>query len=342
MGNRPTIFPKQSNKKTGMVDRCEFFRKPSWHFVVERNFASSSRNFVNLEVRSSVHGESVKIPLVLEELEVPDLGNVCFGRYASVYLSDYFDFSNSESLSRDSIEELRNKADDNGVDVLWLSNLPLNENFYAVLHEFSKDREDCYFLDCIPTLGVKCHSSYGEYLLSLSKNSRRNIRRKNEALRKVGVKHRIVPLTGEKIGVFLRNQAARAQSVNLDVIANNLALLRTITDIIDMEGVQVSELYIGEKVISQLLLLIGNQTIGVLAQSFDSAYSEYSPSFCNFANLIEYAHVHGYKYVDLLRGNEDYKRHFINNVIEMRKFVLILNPSVDPTTLIPFLERFEE
>jgi len=325
-----------------MIDRSEFFQQPAWQSLVKKNFISDTRSFIDLEVTPSVFTQKVKIPLVLEELKIPGLGSVHFGRYSSVYLSDYFDFKNSEYLDIHSIEELRHKANDIGIDVLWFSNIPSNESLYSNLQEFSKSRKDCYFLDCIPSLGIKCYDTYEEYLSSLSKNSRRNIRRKNEAIKEIGAEHKVIPLGGEEIDLLLRNQFTRARNTNLDVIASNLPLSKTFKDMIGLKGVQMSEIFIDDKVISQLLLLVKEKTIAVLAQSFDEDYSQYSPGFCNFANLIAYAHGHGYKYIDLLRGDEDYKRHFSNHTIEMRKFVLILNPRLNPETLISFLQNIEE
>lgn len=325
-----------------MVDRLEFFGRPSWRSIVEKNFASDSRNFVNLEIKSSSSEGKIIVPLVIEKLEVPSVGILSFGRYSSVYLSDYLDFNGSETLNSKSVEELIDNVRRMGVDVLWLSNLPVNENLYIALQEFSGDKNDSYFINCVPSVGIKCHSSNKEYLASLSKNTRRNIRRKTQSIDELGADHSVVPISIDKTDTLLRNQEIRARNANLDVISNDSALFGAFKDIVNVEDVQISELSVGDKIISQLLLLVNGKTIGVLAQSFDDAYSQYSPSFCNLAKLIEYAHTQGFKYIDLLRGNEDYKGHFANNIIEMRKFVQILNTTIDQKTLISYLENIEE
>jgi CelD/BcsL family acetyltransferase involved in cellulose biosynthesis len=60
------------------------------------------------------------------------------------------------------------------------------------------------------------------------------------------------------------------------------------------------------------------------------------------AKTIEQAISTGISYIDFLRGDESYKQHFVNNRIDMIKFVAILNPNLDETEVISFINNYQE
>ena len=324
-----------------MSSHCEFFKNQDWHKIVKNNFKSDTRVFFDAIVPVS-GGEKAKIPLVKEEIEILQSKKIVFGRYGSVYLSDYLDFSGSHLTTKESIGNLVFQSQQMGVEVLWLSNIPKESILHQALTEYSIDKTNCYFLECIPTLGVVCADNYEDYLSSLSKNSRRNIKRKLETLSKFGVKHRIVQASKDGVSLLLKNQASRASLTSLAPLTADQSLLNTIFEASKMKDVYISELISNKDTISQLLLLVKNKTIGILIQCFDPKFAQYSPSFCNFAHLIKYAYDNDFTYVDFLRGDEEYKKHFINHEIRMEKFITILNSTIEEKSLISFIERFEE
>lgn len=96
--------------------------------------------------------------------------------------------------------------------------------------------------------------------------------------------------------------------------------------------------------LSSLLIFIDKSTksIGIYAQSFDMAWSSVSPSYCAIVKLMEYAHDHGYKYVDFLRGEEEHKSHFVDWSIPLYKYVHIFNQKLNQQNVMAYIHSCQE
>lgn len=67
------------------------------------------------------------------------------------------------------------------------------------------------------------------------------------------------------------------------------------------------------KVIAYILLLLNKPIINAFSLGFDTDYRTYSPCKLLFNQLIKYSFENGYNYLDLMRGDENYKFEWINN-----------------------------
>ena len=126
------------------------------------------------------------------------------------------------------------------------------------------------------------------------------------------------------------------------ILAEDKEFNNAVMELESNPDVKISEVKVDGDIASQLLLLFDRDQIGVFIQSFNQKFASLSPSFCNFVYLIRCAHKEGFNYVDLLRGDELYKRHFANNVIELTKFIAILNPNLDSEPVMRYIEEYEE
>ena len=114
--------------------------------------------------------------------------------------------------------------------------------------------------------------------------------------------------------------------------------------LVNVDNVYVAKLSIGSEDASMLLLFVDNvtKTIGIYMQGFDSRWTDLSPSFCAMSYLMEYAHEHGFRYVDFLRGDETYKSNFVNRQIQLDKYVFILDDEVDKADVEETIGAYEE
>lgn len=322
------------------MKRSEYFQHSFWFENIRSSFSSDTRTFVCADIPTS--RTKAALPLVIDQING---GVTTFSacRFGSVYFSDYLDFPGIDFSTQGTVDEIISTARSQNADVVWLSNIPAETVLGKTLACYRNDNASCHVLGCIPTVGIDCPDTYDNYLASLSKNNRRNIRRKTEALTLLGVTHQIVPATEEKIISLLGLQQMRAADQDsLDPLNADLNVTKFLTSLVGKPGVEISEVLLDGKPISQILLLRDKTTLAVLAQGFDPKYNAYSPSFVNLAKTIEHAISTGISYIDFLRGDESYKQHFVNNRIDMIKFVAILNPNLDETEVISFINNYQE
>lgn len=322
-----------------MERTSRFFKRKDWVDKVKDSFGNQTeREFVEFDLGG------VEVSMVLEEFPVGGKKLKAL-RFAGIYMSDYLDFEGRELVREENVAKLTQQATEVGVDFLWLSNIPTHSRLFEVLqkHNLKEGGEKTRFLESVPTLGVVCEDTFDDYLMNgVSKNTRRNIRRKNRKLDEKGARFEVVPADERNTLQFLESQDKRAKDKGLHSVMEDDEVERFIKSLSGAEDVYVANLIVGNKAISQLILLVHDKIISIFMQGFDPEWYDYSPSFCNISRLIEHAHDSGYAYVDFLRGDEEYKHRFANTQADMVKFVAVLNSQVDKEELFAFLNKYEE
>ncbi len=315
-----------------------YFKSKEWIEKTKLSYTTTpSREFSEISVGQN------SIPVVMENINIGQNSSVRALRFAGIFTSDYLDFEGRESITPDDITQILTAAQSTKSDLIWLSNIPHHSNFYVALRNYQEEkRGDVRLLDCVPTFGIVCEETYDDYLKSISKNTRRNIKRKNRKLDDLGASFSIAPADRDLISQFLEIQDMRAREKALSSIQDDKQMKLFISSLKNEVSVFFSTLSISGKPISQLLLLVHDKSIAIFMQGFDPKWARYSPSFCNISRLIKYAHEQGFAYIDFLRGEEEYKLRFCNTKVELSKFVAILNPKIDINKVVSFVENFEE
>jgi len=311
-----------------------FYRNQEWLSAIEQSFPRDGNINLGVELKNGI------LPMVLEHFDIETRSTTAL-RFSGVYMSDYLDFDGAESISAEDIAIIVNKARELGAGFIWLSNIPIDSAIHERMEEYSKQHE-VLFLKCLPTLGVRCEDTFDDYVAALSKNTRRNIRRKSKAVDELGASFEIKRATRDLLASFIDLQDKRAKAKNLDSIAENDEVDTFVKLLIEVGGIYIADLSIRDESVSKLLLLIGNGAIGIFMQGFDPKWSRFSPSFVNITKLIRYAHENGFSYIDFLRGDEEYKKQFANFRIDMEKCIIIIDKNVMPVQIRRFVDHYEE
>ncbi len=323
------------------MNKSEFFQNQFWSDIAVNSFQSKNRLFT--EAKIPLYRGETSLSLVFEKfnLNSKEIFTAC--RFGPVYFSDYFDFKGIDLSTLSTLNQIIEHAQNNNADLIWFSNIPKESQFYQVLKQFSQSYSNSYFLECIPTVGINLSYNYTKYLQGISRNCRHNILRKTKALDSQKAQHSIISATEENLQNLLNLQNSRSKANNsLNSFLENQEIYSFIMNLAKKSGIKISQIEINETVISQLLILEFNNTLAVLIQGFHQEFAKYSPSFVNLSKLIEYASLNGFNYIDLLRGKEGYKKHFINQENPMTKFLYFTNQNTNTNTIIDFIKRFEE
>lgn len=321
-----------------MAERISrYFTNKNW---VENTQASympnSKRQFTEITLG---HGS---LPVVIEEIDLGNDASFNALRFSGIFTSDYLDFKGRESVVEIDVLKMISDAKELGSDLVWLSNIPNSSRLFSVLNNLVDENDSMEFIPCVSTFGFVCEETHDDYLKSLSKNTRRNIKRKNKKLDNVGATYLIKPVDQTSIRQFFEMQQLRANEKNMSPIRENDRLRNFIESMVNDSSIYFSTISVSNKPISQLMLLIEDHSIAIYMQAFDPEWSSYSPSFCNISRLTRYAHEQGYSYVDFLRGDEKYKMHFCNTRVDMSKFIAVLNPEIAINQAISYIESCEE
>ena len=288
-----------------------------------------------------IYCRGIRIPVAWEQVDIPGYGNVRCCRFGTVYVSDYLDFPDIEKFSAPDLKQLVKKLKQRNADILWWSNIPVGSRFHHVMTDSLT--ENTITLPCVPAMGLTCSNNFNTYLLSRSRNFRRNYKRFLRRLHKNGVGFLVKKLSLEDIEWFLHNQALRARVKDYDPFREDDAFVLFIQSMATLENVD-SVCFVKEGLpISMLIVLREKKSAAIYAQAFDERWKSYYPSYTLITRYIQYVHETGsFRYLDFLRGEEGYKQHFINNRVEMSKFILFLNDACNSNIVQNYLREYEE
>lgn len=325
------------------VGAFDGFSRRDWLEKVEASYQSPSREFLTIVTQSS-KDKDIVFPLVIETITLPKVGIVKLARFAGVFVSDYF--SVNPDVDQEAYLDLKQQLEAMGIDGVWFSNIRVESEFSQII----KTLDHGEILSNIPSVGLFCDLSFDQWLVKKSKNMRKNAKRKFESLsgyaESLGESIEFVtkPASTDSIRTLLANQQTRADQKGFDAFIEKSEFSSFVRSLKDTPSVLAGELKVGDRILSSLLFFVDeeNKSIAFYMQSFDAQWERFSPSFCAIIKLIEYAHDNGFLYVDFLRGDEDYKRHFTDNKFEMIKFVDVINNSVSLGNLVDFVSSYEE
>jgi hypothetical protein len=313
------------------------FGQPEWINKSMESFNGERRDFIFIHVNNR-NGQQVEVPLVVDVIQLKNDKQAHLARFAGVDTSDYCTFP--ENFDQLSYHLLREQLSVMKIDALWLSNVRSDSALHSILIT-NNIGGNIHLLPNQPTVGLVCKDSYTEWLAGMSKNMRRNSRRKINKLETLSqergeeLSFEINPLNNQSLNTLLVNQSERAIHTLMDDLTDNKQFTHFLKSLNEIEGVYIAELKIGDTVISSLLIIDdeASETISIYIQSFNQKYENYSPSFCAIVLLIEHAHNKGYKYIDFLRGDEDYKRHFVDTEIKMMKALDIISGNTEASEI---------
>lgn len=329
----------------GQNGRTKVFGSVEWLSSIEKTYAMPNHAFVSCKIENG-DGISLDIPLRFEIMDVANIGLVRVARFAGAGVSDYFTFSQEAEFDTHAYMQLKDYLKTQGIQVIWFSNVIRGSSIDLVMSQ----QKEIQSLDSIDSVGLICSINYETWLNSQSKNMQRNIRRKIEFLEAEaqGIGETVIfdihPLSLDSLQTMLNNQEKRAREMGYDIFKHNPEYVKFLTELVGKEKMLLSELKIGAEVLASLFFILDpdRKTIAFYMQSFNPNWSHFSPSFCAIIKLIEYAHDNGYTYIDFLRGEEDYKKHFTNHRIRLHKYVDLLDPSINGTELVHLISQIQE
>lgn len=325
------------------------FGDPMWVELNEEAYKAKDIEFTSYKVENEAGG-MIDIPLAIQRLRIPTLPEpILAARLANVYTSDYFDFLGIDGFDNRAFWMLCQKLFLSDVDVIWWSKIIKNSRIGRLI-EGIVDITDARMWDGIPSVGVVTSRTYEEWIASLGKETKRNIYRKLRKLSLASGKHtvewRLVNSTERTVQVLVDLQSHRAamEGVRLEQVSLDTEFCRFVNSLVDKSNILSAELLVGREVISSLLVLNdeARKSMAIYLQGLAPDWARYSPSFCNIIELIKYAHMEGYRYVDFLRGNEQYKNHFAKITIPQAKFLFPLRSSLHLEHIVDHVKNYEE
>lgn len=260
-------------------------------------------------------------------------------RFITADSADYLDFAGIDEVDTSFFRTLRKELIHRRVAALLLSNIVRDSLFYQSVHAFFPVVQD---LDCIPALGIICRGTGMEdYYGSIGRESRRNLKRIRKAGAEAGMVFRYDPLGGEALDWILHHQEQRAFSTAYSVIKDTV-VAQILRQQIPGDRFHVASVGCNGSCISGMLIGEYEKTLAVYIQAFDSRFRRYYPSLFLLSELVEYAVIHGYAYIDLLRGEEAYKKRFCNHSVALVKTLIPFNDPAGWKTIVRWAENMVE
>lgn len=290
---------------------------------IRKSYKNSKREFFEIERQKGCI--NIIIPLVMEKMLI---GKEYYTvvRAQGCYSSDYFDIKHSSYLEKEDIEFMNAFLKKRyGAYLLWISNVRERAPLYYLLqgdNTIMYQGVSSHQIICSPR-GIKTwlenqKSSIRKYF-NRSKKFYSELQRAYDT-----ISIKCTPANEKKLEHLLRLQQKRAREVEqLEDLSQDSSFVQLLQRCCQSGIFHSLELSVENRVISSLLLNIdeSSRVISVYLQGFNCAYEQYAPSRLLFAYLIEYAHSFRYQCIDLLRGDESYKRGMCNAQTQLYKFI---------------------
>lgn len=179
-----------------------------------------------------------------------------------------------------------------------------------------------------PCSHVMLPANFGEFVATLPKVLRRNLRRDRNRAEAIGaVRFESTPdADPELLDALIALHAERWQEVGEPgTIAANRAegFLREAAAALAGRGMlELFSLRFQERVVAVILAFRANHTLFGYLSAFDPKYAEYSFGREVLAQALSFAHSSGYREWDFLRGEEEYKTAWGTQPIAKRRLIL--------------------
>jgi len=261
------------------------------------------------------------LPILEQSIHVPGLGKRTVARLAIAPVADYFAFPGHHELTQ--AGHARTVIEQCPADIICFSNLiessPLTRAFAHT------QRSD--WVAAQPTLGIDCRGVFDDYVASRPRLIRR-IHARSDALADRGCLD-LRPCSPRDLDWLLELQAARATARGYDALRDDLTMRAFLEGLVASgergsgrtPGLLLAEYSVDGEPVSGLLVLDDGAVWSVYLQGFAERHAELSPSMANILRLVQAAHEQAVPYVDLLRGDEVYKRRLTTTRVPLLKYV---------------------
>lgn len=301
----------------------KFFSQEKFLDSIEEHYCNPNRQFFKVRLN-----DGPPIRLVRDSIELEGLGELKVIRYAGCFLADYFNIPTETDL----ISKILSDSD---ADLVVLSNIVGGTDL-----DHATDSKG-YKLSGTRTYGLSTSEGFQAYLQTLSKTTRRTCRRK---LREAEERGQFSERTAQEKDIewILEHQAKRAVWKEYDKLRDEKPFVNTLYSICGSEELRIAEYQVKGRTAAMLLVIHDNNCYSVYSQAFDEELHKHSPSFSALIWLIRQAHDQGIEYVDLLRGDEEYKKSIAKNVVQLYKSVNVLRQELDTNKVLTAVENWEE
>ena len=168
--------------------------------------------------------------------------------------------------------------------------------------------------ESVPTLTLP--GSYQEYIMSLGRKNRHELRRKIRKLESLGdirveqisMPEKLKPAIQEFISLHKKSSLSKQKFWQERGMSGFFEMLADLFS--SVNWVELDMLYSENRLIAALLNFLLEDTVYFYNIAYDLDYAAYSPGFYLFDHSIEQAILQGKKVADFLRGSEKYKYFF--------------------------------
>ena len=168
--------------------------------------------------------------------------------------------------------------------------------------------------ESVPTLTLP--GSYQEYIMSLGRKNRHELRRKIRKLESLGNVHVERVTESEKLSSAIREFVPlhKASSPAKQEFWQKQGMAEFFYELVHLfaieNWVELHMLYLEDRLIATLMNFLYEDTVYFYNIAYDIDYATYSPGFYLFDHSIKQAIAQGRKVADFLRGREKYKYFF--------------------------------
>ncbi len=204
----------------------------------------------------------------------------------------------------------------NTLEIRGLNNYFLNESINLKQEELSP----CLINNC---------TDFNQYLTTVNKKVLIDIKRQFNRLEKLGtlnfhfIKEMSAESTTNSIDKFLEAHAQRWQHT----LINNNLYKNLIINGLKNNVVIFSKLTLADEDISWCWLFFNESTMYYYMPAINVDFATYSPGKLLIYYLLQYFFEHNYKKMDFMRGDEDYKKIWVNQVDKLYRYFWA-NPSL--------------
>ncbi len=268
-------------------------------------------------------------------------GHDKLARLGIIETSDYLDFHNIDLADSGFFSSLLDAAGSQSCDAILLSNIVSGSAFDLAVRRYFDGRENYFELPCIPAFGIHNKGNFENYLKSIGKESGRNLKRTKKNFASMNPVFGLEPLTEGHVEWQLRHQKIRAEEKGYDIFEHSV-VERVLRRALGPCNLKFASIKVNGSVVCGMTILEHGDNWGIYLQAFDLAYSTYYVSIFLLAEVIEAGFSHGISYIDLLRGDEGYKKRYCNNRIELKKVAIKINKKLSDDAFVRNLERLVE
>ncbi|MDR1225774.1 MAG: GNAT family N-acetyltransferase [Prevotellaceae bacterium] len=260
-------------------------------------------------------------------------------RFITAESADYLDFKGIEEVDCTFFKALKKELNDRDVAALLLSNVMYNSHFYQSAHAFYAEAMD---IECTSSLGIICpNTNIEDYFTTIGRETKRNLKRIRKNCTKAGMVFRYNSINDDALSWIFDHQEQRSLAANYSAIKNTVAG-EILKQQAKANSYNIAWISCNGVCTSGMLIMQDNKTLAVYIQAFDKLYGKYYPSLFLLTKLTEYAITHGYEYLDLLRGEELYKKRLCNHSFIMKKILIPVKQSADWEHIVPYVKKMIE